>query len=1060
MSSIDLTLCFGEEEPAALTEAEKASFVDLGPHLSTLSSLFSSDAIRANLDYEGETEGESYRLSGYVDLPLAGGGAAGELTLEMHGAKKLISVAYADGNAYFEVDGIRLFADADESIALLREYMQLPSLEEGAGFDLDRLLDTVLSGEFGSIASLSGEGGAIALSVKANELFELLGYPIEDLDAGDAVVTIEDGAMQVTALGVDIALTEGTVPTVETEGYIDILPYAKTLATLFTADYFSAGVDVEAGGLDIFGDVYFGIDPVVARAKLYLSVGGVGKLVTLEYARGDVFLVMDDVRLRAEAEPLTDLISASLGLDKTEDEEEVDAIYNLLSLDFSEVAHTISSADGVLSVVVNGNHIMRALGINYLTGNIELEVDGESVSAYSEALRAAVTLRPGNPVYVMGYGYIDLQPVLDKLLPLIEDKAIAFDGSMDLRLGETKLPVTIRRGTLTWEYGFSLVMECEASVNGARHLFYLAADTQSLRIVYGGFGVRIDFDDLSSLGEEFEGLMDRIGSLAGSLGMELPDLSALSELLGFTSTDLGLFLSNMKMVEVPGALFGLEGNGLSFVLADERHGVCSVGVGYESEALSVGVGLSLDEYENAVYLPSADYFTLDDLNALLDYVDAARNTFGQANITGSLSVSGEGTQLSGSYCKGASERYVSLAGTANTEPLYLQAWLQADAAYASVSKYKSGDENAAPLTLKLPISELPELLEAVAPGLDLGAIADLDIELLGDLIKSVSVGEDTLSLTLDGTALGLSGDIRAELSKQKVNEEWLLEGARFTVQGTEIALSDLAYGQSSEISPVPTVQYDLTGVGSLGASLIKSLTDVQTGSLSLKDNICLQGTVTMSAMSMELPIAVKVCIQPQTEEGLVVNVRLDYEGVLLMNSGGATVDLTVKNGRMYIKRVTDGSLFKPSKTETMEVPLEDFQNKDKMGEAVGFMLNSTLIPSFIPEIKVTLPAKTDDYGTQAHHVLSQYSVVDDDIRFVINGAALLGDDNFNEVNLTFLAKDEYKTIEFNTSIDIKLGFLNISSTVSGSLTLCEKEEMGYLPTDISGEFSGDGETGE
>ena len=212
-------------------------------------------------------------------------------------------------------------------------------------------------------------------------------------------------------------------------------------------------------------------------------MGGIGKLVTLEYARGDVFLVMDDVRLRAEAEPLTDLISASLGLDKTEDEEEVDAIYNLLSLDFSEVAHTISSADGVLSVVVNGNHIMRALGINYLTGNIELEVDGECVSAYSEALRAAVTLRPGNPVYVMGYGYIDLQPVLDKLLPLIEDKAIAFDGSMDLRLGETKLPVTIRRGTLTWEYGFSLVMECEASVNGARHLFYLAADTQSLRIV-------------------------------------------------------------------------------------------------------------------------------------------------------------------------------------------------------------------------------------------------------------------------------------------------------------------------------------------------------------------------------------------------------------------------------------------------------------------------------------------------------------------------------------------------------------------------------------------------
>ena len=46
-------------------------------------------------------------------------------------------------------------------------------------------------------------------------------------------------------------------------------------------------------------------------------------------------------------------------------------------------------------------------------------------------------------------------------------------------------------------------------------------------------------------------------------------------------------------------------------------------------------------------------------------------------------------------------------------------------------------------------------------------------------------------------------------------------------------------------------------------------------------------------------------------------------------------------------------------------------------------------------------------------------------------------------------------IDFSTFVTIIL-----KSTVSGSLTLCEEKEMGYLPTDISGEFSGDGETGE
>ena len=321
----------------------------------------------------------------------------------------------------------------------------------------------------------------------------------------------------------------------------------------------------------------------------------------------------------------------------------------------------------------------------------------------------------------------------------------------------------------------------------------------------------------------------------------------------------------------------------------------------------------------------------------------------------------------------------------------------------------------------------------MAPGLDLGAIADLDIELLGDLIKSVSVGEDTLSLTLDGTALGLSGDIRAELSKQKVNEKWLLEGARFTVQGTEIALSGLAYGQSSEISPVPTtVQYDLTGVGSLGASLIKSLTNVQSGSLSLKDNIYLQGTVTMSAMSMELPIDVYVCIQPQTEEGLVVNARLHYEKNTLFNQGAATVDLTVKGDKIMMRRDIDNA---PVQTTT-----EAFNANIK--QYVCYLLNaSKIVELFFPTIEIALPDESADLGKKAEHFISDYSGSE----LTVNGGALLGS-KFGDVNVEFGTTEKgAMKIDFSTFVTIIL-----KSTVSGSLTLCEKEEMGYLPTDISG----------
>ena len=201
----------------------------------------------------------------------------------------------------------------------------------------------------------------------------------------------------------------------------------------------------------------------------------------------------------------------------------------------------------------------------------------------------------------------------------------------------------------------------------------------------------------------------------------------------------------------------------------------------------------------------------------------------------------------------------------------------------------------------------------------------------------------------------------------------------------------------------------------------------------------------------------------------IVNVRLSYSALCIkiffasipVINGDSVLDMTIKGGEVYMKRVqttdSSGTPLKEQKTDRKSMTLSEFSDSSK--EQIGFILNfSDLVAALLPDISITLPDPAADYGTQAHHVLSQYGVVDDDIRFVINGAALLGDENFNEVNLTFLAKDEYKTIEFNTSIDVKLGFLNVSSTVSGSLTLCEKNEMGYLPTDISGAFSGDGET--
>ena len=643
--ALSLELAYGKEAPAALPEAEKAAFPDLLPHLRTIASLLTSDAVRAEIAYEGSIAGEAVSLRGVLNVPLASGAVGGELALTLHGAEKQLSFAYSDGAIFLEVDGLKLKADAEEAISFLGQYLELPALEtEGLSFDLDTLLESALSGELSSLISVSGKEEALIVAVKGNELLELLGMDLGTFGLGEVVLTSENGVVTAEALGASIALSEGELVSVDADAYTDILPYAKTLADIFSTGYFRADVDIDIENVNIFGTVYFGIDPVVVRAKLYLSTGGLGKLVTVEYAGDDLFAIIDGVTLRLDAEELISLLTSSLPLGSEEEKEAVDYLHNFLSLDFSKVVPSLSEEDGVLSLIVNGNEIMRALGIRYLTGNIELAVDDGSLSASCEALHFDITLYKGNPVYINSeQDCIDVQPVLQKLLKMIEEKAFSFDGSLSLEAGGVQLPVNIQRGTLSWEYGFSVTLEGELSLGGGWHRFFLSADSTRVRIAYGGLGISLAYDEFPALAETLLGAFEEIGSLAEEIGITLPDLSSLSGALqnldglsgGFdlASFDLGALLSGLTMTEVPGGLFGLSGENITLTVADERFGIARVGVEYAGEDFRLGMGLSLDEFDEWLSMPHITYLGLDDLKDLAEYLTAAVNTAESSSVT-------------------------------------------------------------------------------------------------------------------------------------------------------------------------------------------------------------------------------------------------------------------------------------------------------------------------------------------------------------------------------------------------------------------------------------------
>ena len=636
--ALSLELAYGKEAPAALPEVEKAAFPDLLPHLRTIASLLTSDAVRAEIAYEGSIAGEAVSLRGVLNVPLAGGAVGGELALTLHGAEKQLSFAYSDGAIFLEVDGLRLKADAEEALSFLGQYLELPALEtEGLSFDLDTLLESALSGELSSLVSVSGKEEALIVAVKGNELLELLGMDLGTFELGEVVLTSEDGVVTAEALGASIALSEGELVSVDSDAYTDILPYAKTLADIFSTGYFRADVDIDIEGVNLFGTVYFGIDPVAVRAKLYLSTGGLGKLVTVEYAGDDLFAIIDGVTLRLDAEELISLLTSSLPLGSEEEKEAADYLHNFLSLDFSKVVPSLSEEDGVLSLIVNGNEIMRALGIKYLTGNIGLAVGDGSLSASCEALHFDITLYKGNPVYINGeQDCIDVQPVLQKLLKMIEEKAFSFDGSLSLEAGGVQLPVNIQRGTLSWEYGFSVTLEGELSLGGGWHRFFLSADSTRVRIAYGGLGISLAYDEFPALAETLFDAFADLAPLAENFGITLPDLSSLSGVLenmdglsgGFdlASFDLGALLSGLTMTEVPGGLFGLTGENITLTVADERFGIASVGLGYTGEGFSLGAGLSLDEFDEWLSMPRITYLGLDDLKDLAEYLTAAAGT--------------------------------------------------------------------------------------------------------------------------------------------------------------------------------------------------------------------------------------------------------------------------------------------------------------------------------------------------------------------------------------------------------------------------------------------------
>ena len=766
-------------------------YIDILPYANALISLFKSEALHADIEYAGE----GFAVAGGLDISLSNGTLAGELTLNLNGVEKALSFAYADGYVLLDVDGIKLKAKAEEALAFIGQYVELPEMEvPELSLDVEQILNNILSGDLGTLISMTESDNVLSVLVKGNELLQMLGLNL-GLDLGEVNLTVSEGRLTASALGANIALTQGKVPVINAEEYIDILPYAETIADIFSTGYYRADIDLSIGGFTIYGSLRFGLDPVVVQATFYVIQGGFHKLVELEYEGEDVFVTIDGVTLRASAEELLPLLTSSFEIERTEDAESIDYLKNILSLDFATVIREISEEDGALSLLINGNTILRALGIKYLTGFVEVGVDDDSLSLSCKALNIALTLRKGS-CFTIDHDQecIDIQPVIDKFLTIAEEQALSFDGVISLKAGELSLPVEILRGTLSWENGLSLTAECELSLGGAYYRFFLSADTSSLRIAYGGLGLVLPYSDFPELAGMLNEVFAKVKPLTEKFGITLPDLSLLSGMLegmdglgdlssfDLSSLDLGALLEGLTVEANPGYTVGVRGEAFWLQLANERFGGVRADGVYETDGFRLGASLSLTRMGDRIDMPRITYLDVEDLKDLVSYLTAAENTIKSNSVTLTLSpIKTEAGSISATAQLYHGEKFpiqidtesktitvsadtylhlnVTVTPAEGQLPLYVEAWVldgnedgELDF-YVTASRMKAGETGYHPLIVTATAGELMPLIASALPllGIDVGFINDYFISHLLDegTADRLAVIGDSLLDTLD-----------------------------------------------------------------------------------------------------------------------------------------------------------------------------------------------------------------------------------------------------------------------------------------------------------------------
>ncbi len=537
-------------------------YTDLAPYASRIAQILSGGYLSATLSYTGET----LSVTGDLDLDLHDLAAKGAFTLSYKGASKELGIVYHAGELFLTVDGLRIKANVKEAVELVSEFVEI-SPEDGGAL---KLVADLFSLDFATIFRFGGEEDDLTLTVKGTELLQALGL---SFDLGDIGLRIGEEDISLSAHGVSVRIAAGKPFEYSAEGS-EIVPYAKAIADIYQSGYLALGLDASFGDLAIAGKVDIDLKSFNVEAALTLASGTKSKTADILYFGGEIYLGIDNIRLKVNAQEGAELLGGLLGLGGGE--EETDVLLAILSADFSKLIPELWEADGALHITLSSGELLSLFGIDFDAGDLRFAVTGEGATIKLGSI--LITANAGDPFTPAAEGYLDITEYLGAVSKFAGAKAVLLDVSFageNISLGGTvsvMVDGSAAKGDLTLTYR-------DREGGKADHAVVLlwTKEENTVYLSIDGIKVKANIREAIGLIKELIGKKDgetgRGRERAAAADLSEEELTVLEKLLSF---DLGEFLSltenkteeggtlslTVKGTELLGAL------GLSFGLGD------------------------------------------------------------------------------------------------------------------------------------------------------------------------------------------------------------------------------------------------------------------------------------------------------------------------------------------------------------------------------------------------------------------------------------------------------------------------------------------------------------